>query len=255
MDAGLVRELEAVAARSWPALETRALDGWLLRWSHGVTRRGCSVLARAGGTMPLDARLEAASAFYTERGAPLQFQVNAASVPEGLDALLASRGLLREAPTQVQVAHAAVVARSGAGAGVALDEGWSDEWFAAWRAMLGVAGPPVQTIRAMLQAVSLPVVHATLRDGDGPVAVGRGVLDSDWLGVFNMVTAQHRRRRGGATAVLSALAQWAAARGASRVYLQVESANAPALGLYARAGFAAAYDYWYRVAPRAEERA
>jgi ribosomal protein S18 acetylase RimI-like enzyme len=50
--------------------------------------------------------------------------------------------------------------------------------------------------------------------------------------------------------VLAALARWARARGAERLYLQVERENAVALRLYARAGFRERYRYHYRYAPR-----
>jgi GNAT superfamily N-acetyltransferase len=56
--------------------------------------------------------------------------------------------------------------------------------------------------------------------------------------------AQRGRRLG--EAVLGAIACWAQGRGASRAYLQVESDNAPARRLYARAGFVPRYAYHYR---------
>jgi ribosomal protein S18 acetylase RimI-like enzyme len=46
--------------------------------------------------------------------------------------------------------------------------------------------------------------------------------------------------------VLGAIARFALARGAARLYLQVEVENAAARALYARAGFVEAYRYHYR---------
>jgi GNAT superfamily N-acetyltransferase len=61
-----------------------------------------------------------------------------------------------------------------------------------------------------------------------------------------MGTRPEARRRGAATAVLHALAAWAAANGCPRSYLQVEEDNPGARALYARAGFTDAYRYHYR---------
>jgi GNAT superfamily N-acetyltransferase len=51
--------------------------------------------------------------------------------------------------------------------------------------------------------------------------------------------------------VVHALARWAAKRGAERIYLQVERANAPAHALYGRVGFTRSHGYHYRAAPAA----
>jgi ribosomal protein S18 acetylase RimI-like enzyme len=48
--------------------------------------------------------------------------------------------------------------------------------------------------------------------------------------------------------VLAALAGWAGAHGASRMYLQVERDNMPARRLYERAGFREICGYHYRTA-------
>jgi GNAT superfamily N-acetyltransferase len=48
--------------------------------------------------------------------------------------------------------------------------------------------------------------------------------------------------------VLAALAGWAAAHGAGRMYLQVEQGNRPAFRLYGQAGFREVCGYHYRTA-------
>ena len=52
-----------------------------------------------------------------------------------------------------------------------------------------------------------------------------------------------------ARTVVHALTRWATRHGAQRIYLQVESDNAPARALYASAGFTRSHGYHYRVAP------
>ncbi len=39
----LVRHIEGLALRAWPAAEQQSLDGWRLRFNAGVTRRANSV--------------------------------------------------------------------------------------------------------------------------------------------------------------------------------------------------------------------
>jgi ribosomal protein S18 acetylase RimI-like enzyme len=55
------------------------------------------------------------------------------------------------------------------------------------------------------------------------------------------------RRRGAATALLRALADWGRGLGATGAYLQVERDNRIAFDLYVRDGFREVYGYYYRV--------
>jgi ribosomal protein S18 acetylase RimI-like enzyme len=80
------------------------------------------------------------------------------------------------------------------------------------------------------------------------VAVGLGVLEQGWVGVFCMNTRPEFRRQGAGQAVLRALAGWGDEAGATRMYLQVMEENQPAGGLYTRAGFGTLYTYHYREA-------
>jgi ribosomal protein S18 acetylase RimI-like enzyme len=80
---------------------------------------------------------------------------------------------------------------------------------------------------------------------DIAAAVALGVLEDRWLGIFNMATLPTLRRRGAGRAALAALARWAAERGATTGYLQVDLDNQPATRLYRDAGFIESYRYVY----------
>ncbi|TMR30164.1 GNAT family N-acetyltransferase, partial [Actinomadura geliboluensis] len=66
----------------------------------------------------------------------------------------------------------------------------------------------------------------------------------------SMATLPEARGKGAARNVLSALAGWADANNADRMYLQVERGNGAASRLYARAGFTEMCVYHYRSAGR-----
>jgi N-acetylglutamate synthase len=87
----------------------------------------------------------------------------------------------------------------------------------------------------------------------GLVAVARGTVTglARWHGISLLQTAPEHRRRGLARHVVRAMAQWAAQRGATRAYLQVEEGNADAIALYRRLGFSTHHTYLTRVAPPA----
>jgi len=244
-----ILEIERVAFEAWPAAEVRALGGWRLRFDHGVTHRGSSVWPGPGANAaPLEARLAEVERFYAERGARACYQLCAAADPPALDAALAARGYVVEAPVSVEVASAARVAQlaappgAEASAGDALDE----DWFEVSGRRGRFSGEAVAVYRGLLGRLAGRAGFARVRSGGEVAAVGLCVAAAPWAGVFSMLTLPAWRGRGLGAAVLGACARWAQGRGAERLYLQVEQDNAVARRLYARAGFAPRYPYHYR---------
>jgi ribosomal protein S18 acetylase RimI-like enzyme len=234
VDERLVGELERCALAAWPAEEIRSLGTWRLRYTRGVTRRANSAWVDGGGDLP--ALVEAAERFYAERGQPCLFQVTPLA-PAALDPLLEARGYEREAPVSIQIADADLPAAPVA---VRTEATISDAWFAV--AASGRFAAVADVYRALLTRIGSRAVYALAGTG----AVGLGVVDPPWMGIFNMFTVPDQRRRGLARAVLQALAAAGRARGATRLYLQVESDNRTARALYASAGFREVYGYHYR---------
>jgi ribosomal protein S18 acetylase RimI-like enzyme len=252
-DVALVRRLEGFAAGAWPAGGVEELDGWRLRADHGVTRRANSVLAAAfGDGLPLAEKLARVEEFYAGQGLPPRYQLCPSSLPADLDDMLAARGYRSVAPTSVQTAPLTAVTagtRGDLADRVRVEDRLSDAWFATYCRADGFSGAEAAGRGGILRRIARPTGYALL-DLEGQVAaVGLGVAEEDWIGLFCMATLPEFRRRGAATAVLHALARWGERQDASGAYLQVMDDNAPALGLYARAGFQRLYSYHYREWP------
>ena len=252
--------LDELAANAMPAATVWHLDGWVLRHSPDVPmRRANSVLTlRAGTTLDLDERLAVAEHLYRSTGRPTRLQVGPSAAPDGLDDALAARGYAVEAPVDVCTAPTATVlaecaAPDGSGevpaASIVERHPFPDErWIAAWRDC-DTSDRPVElygdAYRALLSQVGPDVLAVSIPG----VGVALGVRERGWVGVFSMKTHPAHRRRGVAQALLRDLARWGEDGAADQMYLQVETANAAARGLYERAGFTRHHGYWYRTAP------
>jgi ribosomal protein S18 acetylase RimI-like enzyme len=127
-----------------------------------------------------------------------------------------------------------------------VSEEFDPAWFALYCASEEVSGHAAAMRSSILQRIALPHGYALLRIGGQPAAVGLGVVEAGWLGIYCMATLPAFRRQRGASAVLRTLAIWGQLYDAQMAYLQVMQNNTPAQGLYARAGFATAYHYHYR---------
>jgi ribosomal protein S18 acetylase RimI-like enzyme len=243
--------IERAAFAAWPAAEVRALGGWRLRFTHGVTQRGNSVWAgpadAAGAEPPLAERIAGAERFYAERGQPAMFHVSPASHPRELDAALAARGYAERAPTLVQTARAdGVLAATPAGAEAACSEAMSEAWFEISGRRGRFAGEATAHYRGIVERLAGRAGFALACDDGVPAAVGLCALAPPWAGISSMLTLPALRSRGLGRAVLRALAAFALARGAPRLFLQVEEENAAAQRLYERSGFRTRYRTVYR---------
>lgn len=244
-------DLEALMARGWVPLETQRLGGWRLRAAEGFTSRANSVLPLGDPGCEPAAAVEAAEAFYRERGLAPRFALPAPLAgwdADPLDALLDGRGYAIQTPTVVMVAQTATVCSAADPVGVDVAADPDDGWLALYR-YRGQELPPVA--RAVLSAGPSPA-FAAVRAAGRTVAVGRAVVTDTWAGVTAMEVALDHRRAGLGRRVLAALATWAAGRGARGVYLQVAQENGAARELYTRCGFVDHHRYRYRVGPTAD---
>ncbi len=237
-----VADLERLAARGWRGTDEEPLGGWLLRAGGGFTGRANTALVTGDPGRPLPDAVAAVADWYRGRGlrpGALLPGVQARSA----DAAFAAAGWTRD--EDVLVLTAPLVAGPDPGVPVELSPTPDDGWLTAYR-----EAPDPAAARAVLTGAEQVVFAAVRPEPDaGPVAVARGVVTGEWLGVGAVTVAEDARRRGLATALMAALTRWGAGCGASWVYLQVTASNAPARELYRRAGYVEHHRYHYRWAP------
>ncbi|MCT9930379.1 GNAT family N-acetyltransferase [Planotetraspora sp. A-T 1434] len=242
-----VRGLQERAARALPAEHIKDVDGWWLRHAPGCAWWVGTVLPHGNARGELLSRVVGAEEFYAGHGAAPRFQISPGACPEGLDTVLQERGYRRQSLVSLQVVPIArVLEQSPAGSPrVRLDDRPTRAWFETWHA---VHGGDSRSEWDLLGRVEQPSAYACAVIGDDVLAVGRAVADTGWAGVFGMATLPEARGKGAARDVLAALAGWAGAHQAGRMYLQVERDNIPALRLYQRMGFTEICGYHYRTA-------
>ena len=225
----------------WPALDEVEVDGWVARFSGGVTQRANSVMPLRA-PRDLDAALDRVERLYAARGLPVVFQLGPSAEPAGLDDVLAARGYAFGSPTSIQTT---VVGTVPAVPDVEISEAPSDEWLSLWWQVDGRGDQSALDVAVKI-LLGGPAVYATVRDADGVAAVGRLALVGAWGGVYCMAVRPSARRRGHGAAVLSGLLRAGQARGITRAWLHVRAENTAALSLYRQAGFTETSRYHYR---------
>ncbi|MFC4052309.1 GNAT family N-acetyltransferase [Actinomadura syzygii] len=230
-------EVGRLVAEAWPAPSTKDMGGWLLRHAAGVTKRANSVLPLSD---PGDVghAVDQAERFYKKLGLPTVFSIDAQAKPAELDGFLEARGYDLVDPTLAMVAALPDVPE---GDGVRIADIPSREWLDLWWSVDGRYGHELPMAERILTGVRAG--YASL----GGLAVGRGVPQGEWLGVYAMAVSPEARRRGLGRRVLRALLAWGREQGCERAYLVVVERNAPAVAMYEAEGFERAGIYHYRV--------
>lgn len=102
---------------------------------------------------------------------------------------------------------------------------------------IGEAGP-AWTEAAFATLLALPGRLALVAaEAEAPLGFVLLGLAADEAEILTLAVLPASRRRGAGAALVAAAAREAAARGATRLFLEVAEDNAPARALYARAGF------------------
>ena len=245
----MVSHLEEMALNAWPALQTVLYDGWLLRQARGYTRRANSVQPIYSSSADLVEKVLHCERFYRGHGLDTVFKLSRDAQPAELDELLTRRGYRAEAPTSVQTLDLAQVPVPTF-APITAERELSSAWLNDLAKLNSIPDSLVPTVRKLLQSIPQPHVFIALREGDRNIALGLGVLERGYFGLFDLVTAPEWRSQGLGRQLTLHLLQWGKNLGASTAYLQVQMDNKPAHRLYASLGFAEQYQYWYRVKPR-----
>ena len=247
-DPALLSRIEDAGVNASAPPQQLWLDGWLVRFSPGKAKRARCVNAVAVGRLPIDDRLQACEAVFTAAGLPMIVRITPFTLPQELDALLASQGLHRFDDTRVMaLADLSALAQQDALPPGVEVHATGLEAFA--QRVGSLRGSPLSQRQAhgqRLQNSPVPFHAFEMHVDSELVACGQFAIEGMLVGLYDVFTAQSARGRGYAETLCRHLLQQAHTRGAKHAYLQVESDNHAARAVYRRLGFADAYAYHYR---------
>ena len=237
--------VERAAVRSWPALETADIDGWLWRYASGGSLRANSVSALAFAGSSVEASIAEAERRYRAKGAPCRFTVTEVSAPGDLDQRLGGLGYERGDNHVTMVKEVAAAAVLPADVEMSADP--TPEWMAVY--LTGLSANRKAVAPTILAGLPTPRAYLSCRRGGIVVGSGLTIADGELASVQCMATLPTARREGCARAVLAAIEACAAPQGCRLIYLQTECANTPAIALYEGFGFHVAGRYHQRWKP------
>lgn len=242
----MIRQIEELSLNAWAASQTVALDGWILRFTNGYTRRANCVIPLYPGNQPLAEKIITCEKLYASKTLPVIFKMTSTSQPADLDSELCNRGFIFDAETSVQVLSLNST-NFQLNPDVDLRDRPDEAWFENLYRMTAIHEKNRPTLRNIFSNIIPTQCYATIRSDDQIVACGLGVIQSGFIGLFDIVTDPQYRNQGYARKLIHSLLAWGQSHQTGNAYLQVMLNNRPALGLYKSLGFTELYRYWYRV--------
>ena len=242
----MIRTIEEYSLNALPALQTMVYDGWVLRFSNGYTKRANSVNPLYSSIKDPSLKIQQCEQLYTEKNLEVIFKITSPSTPNNLDALLEERGYQIASPAIVQ---GLTLNRRNQ----TIDENITyssmitEEWLESFCQFNHISEQNKPILQYMLENMLPNKYIVSLQSGDKTIGCGIGVLQDDYIGLYDIVIDNAYRKQGYGKKLITNILKLGAKAGAKQSYLQVLQSNTPAIKLYSSLGYQEMYHYWYRV--------
>ena len=239
--------VEETCLNAWPALREVLLDGWVLRFSAGLTRRANS----ANPLRPIERlHLRECEALYGRLGLPAIFRV-LSLIDTSLDQRLAAAGYSCEGESCVLYGTIDDI-DAARDPDIRLLTSATPEWFAAMARLQNHTKEQAETYRRIVGQLAVPAAFAVLCTDAEILALAYGTIHRGLLCYESVIADSRQRRQGFGRRIVTALAVWGKDNGAEGACLEVEAGNLPALALYRALGLKTElYRYHSRRQPQA----
>lgn len=244
----MIQKIEELSMNAFPALSTVFVNGWILRFSNGYSKRANSVNLIHPCTIDIPKNIEICDGMFKKNNLDTVFKLTEKEDAYKVDEILNEMGYSYEAKTNIMLKNiAGFQIDKEEEKDVVIYSEFRKDWFDAFVFMNSISPENALTLQKMLQSIIPDTYYACVMDGGKIAAVGLGVAEQGYLGIYDIYVDEEKRNRGLGTKIMKNLMFLASQKGCIYSYLQVVDTNGAAKTLYEKLGYEKQYSYWYRV--------
>lgn len=242
----MIRAIEEMSLNAFPALQNMVYDGWVLRFANGYARRANSINPLYFSNENINQKIKNCEEIYNARNLDVIYKITPNVYPSNLDSILEDLQYRLDATTSLQVLEIDDISES-TNEDIICSNDINEEWLNYFCAIGNISDNNRAILQSMLKNI-IPQKYFVLLQVDGKnIGCGLGVLDNEFIGIFDIIVDKDYRNKGYGRELVLNLLKLGKEHGAKKAYLQVMMNNPSALKLYSNIGFKEAYKYWYRV--------
>ncbi|MNI22071.1 ribosomal-protein-alanine N-acetyltransferase [compost metagenome] len=238
--------IEELSLNNWPALSTLFYDGWVLRLANGYTKRANSISPIHYSTCNLEQKITECEQIYAQNNLPTIYKITPFIQPANLDHILEEKSYSFVDLTSIQTLKLDHIPEPSLDS-VKMDTNINPDWVDHFCKLNHVEDKDKSTMERILSNIKTKKGFISLYYEGKIVACGLGVIERDYIGIYDIITDIEYRNRGFGEQLILNLLKWGSQNGAKYSYLAVVMNNKPALKLYSKIGYSEVYRYWYRV--------
>ncbi|WP_052675855.1 GNAT family N-acetyltransferase [Paenibacillus sp. IHBB 10380] len=211
----MFKKIEEYSLNAWPALQNFVYDGWLLRFANGYTKRSNSISPIYDtNELNIQEKIKSCENIYTDVGLDTIFKVTPFVNPVNIDCILEGLGYYIVEPSSVQTVDLSEIEESLLNDAIVSTE-INNEWVEILTKFKNLTDSNVRITKELLSKSYLMKGFFILYVDSVPVACGVGVIEGNYVGLYDIITDSKYRNQG-----------------------------------YGKLGYKESYTYWYRIKKR-----
>ncbi|UYP01318.1 GNAT family N-acetyltransferase [Oceanotoga sp. DSM 15011] len=243
-----IQQFEQVTLNAWPALNEYYMDGWLLRFSNGFTKRANSVNILYDSNDDLEYKLKKCEGIYEKMNLRPIFKLTDST--HYIKEFLESHDYTPIGKSDVQLLHIShddISFEEKSDSELVCFEEFNEEWFEIFCNMKNLNLEQRSTAKKMFEKMLNESLYIILKRNENIIGIAMAVFESEFVGVFDLIINEDFRRLGHGEYIMNFILNYSSERGYRKSYLQVLSDNESAFKLYEKLGYKTVYNYYYMV--------